>query len=507
MNSQAKPAKLPFLEKFGYGLGDTASNFVWALMMNFIMFYYTDIFGITAAAAGTMLLFARSTDGVVDFFIGAVADRTKSKWGRFRPYLVWLCVPLAIVFVLAFTTPNISPAGKLVWAWVTYNLLMLLYSAINIPYGALSGVMTDDPLERTSLNSYRMSLAQIGGIIANSSFLVLIVKFAGGAQGQKLDTLSLAAKQTGAQHTVMLFAAIGIALFLLSFLSTKERIHPPVDQKTNLLQDLKTLFKNRHWIMMFAVGIINITFAVVRGTAGMYYLNSFLKWNGEKIGLYFLISGLSMIFGAMMTRFAVKAIGKKWAFITSLALVGITAIPYFFIKGDLTNLLINISILGHLVQIDQTTALVMTFQIIGMFFAGINATLFWAMVADTADFQEWKFKTRTTGVAFSATTCAQKAGMGIGAAVAGFLISSFGYVPNAAQQTPEAIRGILLLVSLIPAVGLLLLSGLFTIYGLNEDICKTMRDDLAQRRAQVVSPVAPTAPRPKVPDTGSLVNA
>ncbi len=450
MTSQSNPMKLSFAEKFGYGLGDTASNFVWALMMNFIMFYYTDIFGISAAAAGTMLLFARSTDGIVDFFIGAMADRTKSKWGRFRPYLVWLCVPLAVVFVLAFTTPNLSPAGKLVWAWVTYNALMLLYSAINIPYGALSGVMTDDPLERTSLNSFRMSLAQIGGIIANSSFMVLIVKFGAGSQ------------QLGAQRTVMLFSVLAIVLFLVSFWTTKERIHPPAEQKTKLLQDLKTLFLNRHWIMMFATGIVNITFAVIRGTAGIYYLKSYLKWDGGRIGTYFLISGLAMIFGAMMTKFAVQAIGKKASFITSLLLVALTAIPFYWIKPD-------------------QTALIFTFQILGMICAGINATLFWALVADTADFQEWKYKVRTTGVVFSATTCAQKAGMGIGAAFAGFLITHFGYVPNA-EQSPESIHGILLLVSLIPAGGLLLLASFFGIYGLNEQVCKTMREDLAQRR-------------------------
>jgi len=442
--------KLTFTEKLGYGLGDTASNFVWALMMNFIMFYYTDIFGITAAAAGTMLLFARSTDGVVDFFIGAMADRTKSKWGRFRPYLVWLCVPLAIVFVLAFTTPNFSPAGKLVWAWVTYNLLMLLYSAINIPYGALSGVMTDDPLERTSLNSYRMALAQIGGIIANSSFMVLIVKLADNNQ------------QLGAQRTVMLFAAIAIVLFLISFWTTKERIQPPADQHTKLTQDLKTLFRNPHWLMMFIVGIINITLAVVRGSAGIYYLKSYLHWEGGSIATWFLVGGLSMTFGAMLTRFVVKVLGKKWSFIVSLTLVALTAIPFYWLKPD-------------------QTAAIYAFQIIGMMCAGVNATLFWALVADTADFQEWKFKTRTTGVVFSATTCAQKAGMGIGAAFAGFLISHFGYVPNAVQ-TPEALRGILLLNSLIPAVGLLLLAAAFTIYGLNEHLCKTMREELAARR-------------------------
>jgi GPH family glycoside/pentoside/hexuronide:cation symporter len=462
--------KLTLQEKIGYGLGDTASNFVWALMMNFIMFYYTDIFGITAAAAGTMLMFARCTDGVVDFFIGAMADRTKTRWGRFRPYLIWLCLPLTVIFVLTFTTLNLSPAGKLVWAWVTYNFLMLLYSAINIPYGALSGVMTDDPLERTSLNSYRMSLAQIGGIVANSTFMVLIVKLGSGSQ------------QVGAQRTVMLFSAIAVVLFLISFLTTKERIQPPAEQKTRLLQDLKTLFANRHWVMMFATGIINITFAVVRGSAGMYYLQRFLKWNEGQIFWYFLISGLAMIFGAMMTQHAVKAIGKKWAFITSLALVAITAIPFYLIKADLTTLVVNWEILGFSIRIDQTTLLVMTVQVLGMIFAGINATLFWAMVADTADYQEWKYRVRTTGVAFSATTCAQKAGMGLGAAFAGFLVSYFGYDPKAAEQTPEAIHGILLLVSLIPAGGLLLLSGFFTLYGLNEATCKTIRDDLNERR-------------------------
>ncbi len=443
--------KLSIQEKIGYGLGDTASNFVWALMMNFIMFFYTDIFGITAAAAGTMLLFARFTDGFWDFFVGAVADRTKTKWGRFRPYLIWLCVPLAVVFVLAFTTPNFSAWGKLVWAWTTYNVLMLIYSAINIPYGALSGVMTDDPLERTSVNSYRMVLAQIGGIVANSSFLLLIKKFGGENP------------QLGAQRTVLLFAVVAVVFFLISFYTTRERIQPPPEQKTKLSGDVKTLLANRHWLMMFVAGIVNITFAVVRGTAGIYYLKSYLKWDDGRIATYFLIGGLAMIFGAMLTKFAVKTIGKKSAFITSMVLVALTAIPFYWIRPD-------------------QTALVFTFQILGMIFAGINATLYWALVADTADFAEWKFGVRTTGIIFSATTSSQKAGMGIGAAFAGWLLTHFGYVANTTQSA-ESIHGILLLNSLIPAAGLLFLASLFTLYGLNETLCRTMRLDLAARRA------------------------
>ncbi len=444
--------KISVKEKIGYGLGDTASNFVWALMMNFIMYYYTDIYGITAAAAGTMLLFARSTDGVFDFFIGALADRTKTRWGRFRPYLLWLCVPLAIVFVLAFTTPNFSPAGKLVWAWVTYNALMLLYSAINIPYGALSGVMTDDTLERTSINSYRMALAQIGGIIANSSFLLLIPKFGGGN------------KQLGAQLTVLLFSVMAVALFLITFFSTRERIQPPAAQKTRLRDDLKTLLANRHWLLLFLVGIVNITLAVVRGSSGIYYLKSYLHWpeGDDRITMFFLFGGLAMIFGAMLTKFAVKAVGKKTAFIASMVLVALTALPFYWIKPE-------------------QVSLVFTFQIIGAIFSGINATLFWALVADTADFAEWKFNVRTTGIIFSAVTCAQKAGMGIGAAFAGWLLTVFGYVANV-EQSADSLHGILLMTSLIPAVGLLILAGVFSFYGLNEKLCQTMREELAARR-------------------------
>jgi len=444
--------KLSLTEKVGYGLGDTASNFVWALMMNFIMFFYTDIFGLAATATGTMLLVARSTDGLFDFFVGAVADRTQTRWGKFRPYLLWLCVPLALAFVAAFTTPNLSAPAKLAYAWLTYNLLMLLYSAINIPYGALSGVMTDDPLERTSLNAYRMGLAQVGGIIANTSFLWLIVRLGGGDGA------------AGAQRTVALFAAAAVVLFLISFITTRERIHPPPSQKIGLVQDVRMLLANRHWLLMFAVGIINITFAVVRGSATIYYLKSFLGWaeDDRRIALFFLVGGLAMIVGAILTRKVVEAIGKKGAFIGSLAVVAATAVPFALIRPD-------------------QTGLVFLFHALGMLAAGVNATLYWTLLADTADFAEWRFGARSTGLVFSATTCAQKAGMGVGAAVAGFLLDRYGYVPNA-QQSPETLRGIVLMMSLIPAAGLALLAVLFCGYGLTETACASIRSELAQRR-------------------------
>jgi GPH family glycoside/pentoside/hexuronide:cation symporter len=457
MTAPSGGMKLSFGEKFGYGLGDTASNFVWALMMNFIMYYYTDIFGITAAATGTMLFFARSTDGFFDFFVGAVADRTHSRWGRFRPWLLWLCLPLAIVFVLAFTTPSLTGGQKLVWAWVTYNLLMLTYSAINIPYGALSGVMTDDPLERTSLNAYRMGLAQVGGIIANTGFLPLVALLGGSNPAR------------GAQLTVLAFSFVAVALFLVCFAATRERIQPPTAQKTRLIDDVRTLLANPHWIMMFLVGTVNIALAVVRGSASIYYLKNYLGWDNVRllgyfpaIPLYFFLGGLAMIGGAMLTRFVVSAIGKKRAFIASMAATALTAIPFYGL-------------------LPEQAGLIFTFHLLGTVAAGINATLYWTLVADTADYAEWKFGARTTGIIFSATTCAQKAGMGIGAACAGFLLDHYGYVPNV-ELSANARQGILLMMSPIPAMGLLLLAGVFCLYGLTEGVCRTMRDGLAARR-------------------------
>jgi GPH family glycoside/pentoside/hexuronide:cation symporter len=469
--------KLSFLEKFGFGLGDTASNFIWATLSSFLMFYYTDIFGISASAVGVLLLVARCLDGFVDLTVGAVADRTNTRWGKFRPYILWTCVPLGVLMVLTFTTPDFSPSWKLVYAWVTYNLLMILYTVINIPYSALSGVMTDDPLDRTSLNSYRMSLAQVGGLIVNACTLPLIKYF--GANGGMVD------QHRGYQLTMLLFACLAVVLFLVTFATTKERIQPPPTQESNLWAELGMLFRNPQWLMMLAAGIIAMTFMIVRGGIGIYYfryyvgdkaLADFYPWlasagnpllhqvGQRDIFSAFLVTGsIAAIFGATLTRFLVKFTGKKGGYIFTMMVMSLTAAVYYWIPGD-------------------AVGVMLLFQIFSCAIGMMNATLFWTMIADTADYAEWRFKVRTTGMIFSATTASQKIGMGIAGAVSGFLLAHFGYVANHAQ-TAEALHGIVLMMSLIPAIGFMVLAVIFCFYGLNEKRLEEIRADLARRRS------------------------
>jgi GPH family glycoside/pentoside/hexuronide:cation symporter len=442
--------KLSLKEKIGFGLGDTASNFVWGTLMSFIMFFYTDVFGITAAAVGTMFLVARCFDGFTDFVMGAIADRTNTRWGKFRPYLLWMCVPLAIVTVLTFTVPDFDPTGKLIYAWVTYNLLMIFYTAINIPYSALSGVMTDDPIDRTSLNSYRMVLAQCGGFLVNGLTLPLVAYFGNGNQA------------LGFQLTTALFGLIIVCLFLITFATTKERIQPDQFQKTKLSEDLKTLFANRHWLVMFGAGMLDLTFIIIRAGCLIYYCKYVMGFDEARTTTFLLLGNIGFIIGAVVTRYLVTAVGKKSGLIIAHIILALSAACFYWVSPT-------------------SMYLAFALQILHSFGGGLNATLYWAMIADTADFSEWKFKVRTTGIVFSATTCSQKVGMGIGGSIAGLMLTQFGYVAGATQSV-SANHGILLLVSLIPAVGFLLVAGMFSFYGLTEPLCKTIREDLAERR-------------------------
>ena len=459
--------KLGFREKFGFGLGDGACNFIWGTMGTFLLYFYTDIFGIAAGAVGALFLFARVLDAFADFGMGAIADRTQTRWGKFRPYLLWMCAPLAVVFVLTFTTPDVGTTGKIIWAWVTYNLLMIFYTTVNIPYGALSGVMTDDPLDRTSLNAYRMGLAQVGGLVVNASTLPLIAWFGRHGQAGQVD------QAHGYQMTVMVFACALVVLFPLTFLATRERIKPPQAHNERFRDDLKRLVENRHWVVMFLTGMIGLTFVIIRSGAMIYYCKydlgfakqtvDLLGFHADKTSFFLVLGNVVFIVGTTFTRHLVRLIGKKYSYVvTELAMAAACAAFYW-------------------APVDRPD-LIFALQVGSSFIIGLNATLYWAMVADTADFSEWKYRTRSTGVMYSGISFSHKVGLGVGGAFSGWLLSHYGYVANAVQSAQSG-QGILLMVSLIPAAGFALVAVVFLFYGLNEKFCHEIREELAQRRA------------------------
>jgi GPH family glycoside/pentoside/hexuronide:cation symporter len=441
--------QLSVKEKIGYGLGDFAANIVFQTVMIFLMYYYTDIFGIPAAAVGTLFLLSRIWDAVNDPLMGAVADRTKSKHGRFRPWIKWTAIPFGILAVLMFTTPDFSTNGKIVYAYVTYILMMMIYTANNIPYGALSGVMTSNSVERTSLNSYRFVLGQSAALMVQALTLPLIAFFGSGD------------KALGYQMTMALFALIAIGMFYITFYSTKERIQPVEKESTPLKEDLKDLMHNRPWVILFLMGLVTFIFLSLRIAVGLYYFQYYVGDEGL-FSMFAVLGTIGLIIGIPLSKPLTKKFGKRNTYIASNILSGLAVLTLFLPGPDQYYIAYGISAL------------------VG-FFNGPGVPILWAMYADTADYAEWRFGRRATGIVFSAATFGQKFGWGVGGAITGWLLALFNYVPNA-EQTPEAIWGIKMMLSVIPGVLMILSAGLLFFYTLSEPFMEKVQLELSERR-------------------------
>jgi len=441
--------RISLKEKIGYGLGDTASNFVFNMVTMYLTFFYTDIFGIPAAAMGTLFLFSRIWDAVNDPIMGAVADRTNTKWGKFRPYLLWFAVPFAFLAFLTFSTPSLSGGGKIVYAWVTYILLMMAYTAINIPYSALSGVITADHRERTTLSAFRMGLANVGGLIVAAGTLPLVGMLGKGDQAK------------GFSLTMGVYGIIAVILFFICFSSTKERVAPPAGQKTSLKEDLRMLTKNRPWIIIFLVGVATFTFFIVRMGVVMYYF-TYVVGDQSRAGLFMTLGSVTGILAVILTKPVSSLLGKKGTFILGQAVAIASYVVFYYVSPQNLGLLYALQVIG-------TAGMMMT------------VPLLWAMIGDTADYAEWKFNMRKTGIVFSAATFSHKFGMGLGGALTGALLTFFGYQAGAAQSA-QAVNGLRLMMSYVPAAGCALTILLMLLYPLNDDQCDTMKNELAGRR-------------------------
>jgi GPH family glycoside/pentoside/hexuronide:cation symporter len=436
-------------EKVGYGLGDTAANLVWRTLMVFLPIFYTDVFGLSAAAVGTLLLVCRYWDGITDFIMGLIADRTSTKWGKYRPWILWTALPFGITTILTFTTPDLSYTGKLVYAYLTYSALIIIYTANNIPYAALMGVMSAEPEERTSLSSYRFIFAFLGGLITQGLNIYLVEFFGNGD------------KVKGYKYTMTLFAVMSIIFFLITFLSTKERIKTAPREKSSLKADIKDLFKNRPWIVLFFFGILYVAYTTLKYSTLMYYFTYYVG-NVKLATAYMIIGLLAAMIGVSTTRIVTHWWGKKMVVNIFMILGLITSVLFYFCTP---NTIVLIFVLGSLSE----------------FLAAPVVALFFSMLADTADYSEWKNGRRATGLVFSAGTVAMKFGSGIAGAVTGGTLMVFGYVANTVQ-TPESLFGIRLLMSLLPALAALAIIILFQFYRIDENLLKQIEGDLIKQR-------------------------
>ena len=447
--------RLSFKEKLGYGLGDTASNFFFQVFNIFLLYYYTDVFGIDPALIGIMFIVTKVVDAISDPLMGVIADRTNSRWGKFRPYLLWGAIPYGILGYAMFAGPDLSDSGKLMYAYVTYTLMMLAYTVINIPYSALMGVMSSNSLERTSLSSYRFICAFTAAWVIGTFVTPLKTILGGGDEAQ------------GFRLTMMIFAVISIALFWVTFATTRERVKP-LQEKSNLKLDLKAMLDNAPWLTLFFAAIFTLMNVAVRNGAIMYYFKYYVGDDGtpiflifDKTAVFMSLGLFAMIAGIACTKALAARFDKRTLLIVLSTLNAILMAAFFFIPPDEYLLMVVVNMLSTFV-IGPTPALV------------------WAMYADTADYGEWKSGRRTTGLVFSALQFAQTLGLADGAGLSGFILSLFGFIANQAQSD-LSMTGIRLMFSIFPAA--LALAGVVAIffYPLRDREVKEIEAELNER--------------------------
>lgn len=459
--------KVSIKEKIGYGLGDAASSMFWKIFSIYLAIFYTDVFGIPAAAAGTMFLLTRIWDTANDPLMGIIGDRTVSRWGKFRPYLLWIAVPFAIIGLLLFTTPDLSLTGKIVYAYITYTLMMMAYTAINVPYASLLGVMTSDPNERTAFASYRMVFAFAGSLLVVAIFQPLLDAF----KKSGIDV------STSYQLTMIVIGVIVIAFFLMTFSWTRERITPPKGQKNSLKDDFKNLVGNTPWFILLGAGVMTLIFNSVRDGVALYYFKYYISNEVDQessvifssmtiaYSTFYLFLGQAMnMFGVMMAKPVSARIGKRKTFI--FAMFGAALLSTVFFHLD-----------------KSSTFYIFTLQALISFCAGIIFPLLWSMYADTADYSEWKTGRRATGLVFSASSMSQKLGWTIGGSITLWLLAIYGFEANQIQSE-ETIKGIKYMMSYVPGV-CALCSGLFMVfYNLTDKKVIEIMSELDTRRAQ-----------------------
>ncbi|MFA5301568.1 MAG: MFS transporter [Bacteroidales bacterium] len=461
--------KITFREKLGYGFGDMASSMFWKIFGMYLLFFYTKVFGISPAAAGTMFLLTRIWDAVNDPIMGLLSDRTQTRWGKYRPYLLWGGIPFALIGVMTFFTPDWGEDAKLAYAYVTYTLMMMIYTVVNVPYASLLGVMSPHPKDRNTLSSYRMFFAYVGSFITFMILQPLVDAFSSeGSGGDRIST------EPGAwTAAVAVIGAICVLLFFLCFRWTKERVKAADESrnKATVRTDLRRLFTNRPWWILLASGVSALLFNSIRDGVALFYFTDYVTSSfrtaafGWTVGtIYLLVGQASNMIGVALAAPVANKIGKKKTYLGAMVLAALLSCFFFMLRPD---------------QI----LLIMAFQVVISASAGIIFPLLWSMYADIVDYQELKTGRRATGLILSSSSMSQKFGWAVGGAITGWLLAAFGYNADLAVQSHNAIQGVRLMMSFLPAIGCILAIIAIAVYPLGEKKVLEITAQLNERRA------------------------
>jgi GPH family glycoside/pentoside/hexuronide:cation symporter len=440
---------LSFKEKVGFSVGEFASSMVWQTLMFFLPIFYTDTFGLTAGTLATMFVVVRIFDAFTDPIMGMIADRTRTRWGRFRPYILWVALPYGLGFVMMFTTPDLGGTGKIIYAYVSYSVMMLLYTAISIPYNAMIGVVTPDQHDRASIASYKFIFAYMSGVTVQFLVVPMVQRFGEGDSA------------LGYTISMSIFAAIAVALFLVTFASSRERVQPDPAQKQEIRTDLRDLVHNRPWVILFFVSLASLVYIAIRSAGTGYYFKYCLQRENE-MGVFMALGTFMTLAGVFPTRWLAERLGKARLYQICFVLVSLSFVSFYVLDAS------------------QITLIYLA-QGLGALAGGPLFPLLWGMIADTVDYAEWKTGRRATGLAFSALTFSQKMGFAVGGWMVMMLFAGTGFVANAVQSE-TSLLGIRLSVSLVPAVICLTGAGLLFFYPLDEKQMARIGADLEQRR-------------------------
>jgi glycoside/pentoside/hexuronide:cation symporter, GPH family len=449
-------------EYVGYALGDTASNFFFQTFNIFLTYYYVDVWGIPATALLWMMPVVRLIGAFDDPIMGLIADRTKSRWGKFRPYLLWGAIPYGICGYLMFAGPDLSANGKIVYAYITYALMLTSYTVINVPYSSLLGVISPSSRTRTVASSFRFVGAFTGALLI-SLFVRPLVKYLGGAN-----------EMYGFQLTMAIFAVASVVMFWITFATTKERVTPPAGQKTNVREELRELTRNWPWVMLLITSVFSTTFVALRSGSTLFYFKYVVGADREPVFLgldrstVFLTTGaIGLVLGTACLGSIARRIDKKYYAAALSAITGICFIGFYFLPAD-------------------NFPLQLAFNGLAQFCAGPTSALTWALYGDVADYGEWKFGRRSTGLVYSASLFAIKSGLLVGGFLLPFFLDQFGYVKDA-PQTARALLGITLAFSIAPGIFALLKAGALLIYPLDQKRVDQIEKELAERRAAAMA--------------------